>query len=83
MTTHTLNPVTFVDAVRRAGGHLWPHQNLEDGFIMWAVGPDANVFLQELQQNAMAAPLASRMQITCYLTEHPSLCKRPPFCPAS
>jgi len=80
--TDTLNPITFVDAVRRAGGHLWPHDDLH-GFIIWTEAGASQLFLEELQHNIMAAPVNARAQVACYLAEHPSKCDRPPFCTGS
>jgi len=80
MPTDTLNPVAYVEAVRQAGGHLWPHDNL-NGFIMWTPTKDVSQFLLELRDNMIAGTDRDRAIVTCYLAEHPSKCDRPPFCP--
>lgn len=78
MPTDTLNPIAFVNAVRQAGGHLWPHDNL-DGFVMWTPTGDVSQFLVELSENIKNASHRDKAMLTCYLTEHPSKCDPLPW----
>lgn len=78
MATDTLNPIAFVDAVRHAGGRLWPHDNL-DGFIIWTPTEEVSLFLLELSENIRKASRRDRGMVACYLAEHPSKCDLPPW----